>query len=196
MIEPLYMTPDRMLRIKEHVEKVSLELDQRPIIECGVAAGYSLSEIAVVLEENKMINKLIGLDTFAGLPETEGNWKEGQFCHSFEEIKTNLELKLPTYHDKIVLVKGRVEETLNGNFAQEHLDEQGIALLHIDTDLYSACKTILNYFRPYFKNTWVIFDEWNGGEGTAWQEFVEANSGVHYKEYGVAANQQVIKIYG
>jgi hypothetical protein len=57
------------------------------------------------------------------------------------------------------------------------------ALLHLDADLYSSTKTVLDAFRDRIRpGTVIVFDEyynypgWKNHEWKAWQEFVNEKS--------------------
>lgn len=192
MIKRLYMNPSRMERIRSFLEKLRDGKDSRMILEFGVGSGYSLSEMGAFLQENRMKNQLIGLDTFEGLPESDGVWIKGQFCHSLEEVSEGLKEKFGDYADEIKLVRGNFSDSLTEEF-RKNLDG-GLALAHIDSDLYSSCKTVLEFLQPHLKNTYLIFDEWDGGEGQAWEEFAQKNPNMAYRVFGVVENQQVILV--
>lgn len=86
-----------------------------------------------------------------------------------------------------------------------------ISLLHIDCDLYSSTKTVLDLVMPYVRcqppSSWhglcIVFDEWHGYEGCeqheqrAWWEFVNSRPKSHPIDWtvlGHGAQQWGIKI--
>jgi predicted O-methyltransferase YrrM len=99
------------------------------IVECGVGRGNSL-QFLVRLTENY---RIFGFDSFEGLPEDwkmneEHTWHKGSFACNVPEIE-GAELRVGWFADTLPVWK------------KEHPGR--IALLHIDSDLYSSCVTVL-----------------------------------------------------
>lgn len=127
-------------------------------LEFGVGSGQTTRIIADQMP-------VIGFDSFAGLPET---WRRGYPKGSFAR----------TTHPEVPnakLVVGLFADTLPGFELPDH-----VGLVHIDCDLYSSTKTVLEHIAPALKpGTYVVFDEWHGYEGyeqheqLAWREFAE-----------------------
>jgi len=136
----------------------------RQILEFGVWMGDSLNLIA------KHAGKTVfGFDSFEGLPESWGGdlWKKGNFAVS----------SLPKVRGNVVLVKGWFNETLP-EFLEKHSGD--IGFLHVDSDLYSSCKTVLDLLQPrLMAGTVIVFDDyfnfpqWQEGEAKAFHEFME-----------------------
>jgi hypothetical protein len=137
-----------------------------------------------VLEEIGLESpRLIGFDSFEGLsPGTdEGGWHPGDLKSSFEFTQAVLSLNGIDW-TRVVLVKGRFEETLNASLAQRHkIERAGVVM--IDCDLYTAAREALDFCRPLIKDeTIIVFDDWNSyglaakgmGEKRAFDEFVQA----------------------
>jgi hypothetical protein len=91
----------------------------------------------------------------------------------------------------VALYKGWFDQTLP-MFVPQH--DAAAAFLHIDADLYSSTKTILDVFHAAKKiiaGTVIVFDEyfnypgWQEHEYKAWKEFVAA-SGVKFEYLGMA----------
>lgn len=133
-------------------------------MEFGVYKGGSIHTIASCNPDKT----IYGFDSFKGLPEfwTPTNPK-GAF---------SLDGKIPgqifrgpnvihgepfvDWDENIVLVQGWFEDTLPG-FAEEH--PENTAFMHIDSDLYSSCKTILRVFKDRIvPGTVICFDDWCG----------------------------------
>lgn len=135
------------------------------IMEFGVYQGNSISYLA-----NKFKNKtLYGFDSFEGLPE---KWRNG-----FEKGTFNLEGNLPSVPSNVLLIKGWFNESLPVFLESNSILKVG--LLHVDCDLYSSTKDVLQILDDkIFKGTIIIFDEyfnyvgWKNGEYRAFQEFV------------------------
>ena len=94
---------------------------------------------------------------------------------------------------------GWFDDTLPG-FLAEH--DGPIAFLHVDGDLYSSARTVLDLCGPRLvEGSVVIFDEyfnfpgWEQHEHRAWQEFV-AGSGIEFvvEAYTVDDEQVVMRI--
>ena len=99
-----------------------------------------------------------GFDSFEGLPEDwdtggqDGVFKKGSFSVSQSKIN-----KMMDKIDNLSLVVGLFEETLP-RFLSEHKDN--CALIHIDCDLYSSTKTVLDHLEPRIvPGTVIMFDE-------------------------------------
>lgn len=134
------------------------------ICEFGVFSGNSINHIAS--EVSQVVH---GFDSFEGLPEF---WREGFDKGAFEVNS------LPKVHSNVQLHKGWFNDTLPV-FVQKH--KEIISLLHIDCDLYSSTKTILEFLGDRIvSGTVIVFDEyfnyplWQHGEYKAFQEFVES----------------------
>ena len=87
---------------------------------------------------------------------------------------------LPTVRKNCKLVVGWFNETLP-KFVKDHKDL--VALLHVDSDLYSSAVTVLNTLNHQLvEGTVIVFDEymnypgWQLDEFKAWQEFVSKNN--------------------
>ncbi len=142
-------------------------------LEFGVAAGGSLNVIA----EEKHDNPIYGFDCWQGLPET---WYDGD--GNIRHSAGAWGCKPPTLYPKNVqLVDGYFKDSLP-KWCAEHPHEK-IAFVHIDSDLYSSAKTVLDCLKDRLDGTILEFDEiigWNGfktgGEFLAFREFLENNN--------------------
>lgn len=133
-------------------------------LEFGVYKGRTINYIARQLKGGM----IYGFDSFEGLPEF---WRDGSDKGLFD-----MQGKLPKVHDNVQLIKGWFDSTIP-TFLEGHT--QQIAFLHIDCDIYSSTKIILEQLGPYIqKGTVIVFDEyfnypgWEQGEFKAFQEFV------------------------
>ncbi len=151
-------------------------------LEFGVFSGHTINIVAETLKHKTVY----GFDSFKGLPE---DWTEGVKAGAFARED------LPTVHQNVKLVVGWFDETLR-TFLAGHPGD--ISFLHIDCDLYSSTKTILNEARDRIvSGTVILFDEyfnypdWKRHEHRAFQEFCYEN-GVVYEYIGlVPAFEQV-----
>jgi hypothetical protein len=146
-------------------------------LEFGVASGKTVNYISGFTKET-----VYGFDSFLGLPET---WRQGYEAGAF-----NLHGNLPKVNPNVSLIKGLFQDTLPA-FLTEH--RKKISFIHIDCDLYSSTKYILNQVKPYLEEGCVlIFDElvnypgFDGetGELKAFYEFITENN-VNYEWIGM-----------
>ena len=139
-------------------------------LEFGVFEGRSINLISATKPE-----KIIyGFDSFEGLPETwwqETNYPKGKF---------SLQGNLPKVNRNVRLIKGWFDETLPA-FVKTH--PEPCAFIHIDCDLYSSAKTVLNTLKNQIgMGTIIAFDEyfnypgWQDNEYKVFEEFVAENN--------------------
>ena len=123
------------------------------VLEFGVFSGRTINSIADKLPSRN----IYGFDSFEGLPEEwkrdDGGFPVGHFHRHGD---------LPTVRSNVKLIKGWFNETLpifKSGLTQTE-DENKIALLHIDCDLYSSTKTIFDEIGHLITtNTIIVFDE-------------------------------------
>ncbi len=115
------------------------------ILEFGVFRGASIRMIARRLRHRP----IFGFDSFEGFPDDgRRDWK----------VDFSTGGRLPKVPAEVTLVKGYFDATLP-DFVAAHPGET-IALLHIDCDIYSSTKTILDQCRAMIRPGCVIvFDE-------------------------------------
>jgi hypothetical protein len=135
------------------------------VLEFGVATGRTLNQFAHWFP-NKPVH---GFDGFVGLPEDwTSRMRKGFFARkNLPRVKPNCQLWV-----------GWFDQTLPG-FKQQVQQDDPIALLHVDCDLYSSTVTILTELSDNIvPGTVIIFDEyinypgWQMDEFKAWKEFV------------------------
>jgi hypothetical protein len=156
--------------------------------EFGVYKGDSINRLAELAPDVTWY----GFDSFEGLPEA---WTLGAKKGAF-----SIDGKLPPVRGNVRLTKGFFENTLPG-FVAQHPGGK-LALLHIDCDLYSATKTILENVAPMLvPGTIVIFDElinyhgWEEGEFKAFMEFTaERGLAFEYIAYNRTGSQVAVRI--
>jgi hypothetical protein len=133
--------------IWEYAQRQALKNNVSPVwAEFGVAMGISARYWLTALPED---GKLYLFDSFEGLPEAWRHLPAGHF-------KT----EVPTFNDSRAIIKrGWFEATLP-------LDDL-LGFVHIDSDLYSSAKIVLENINVT-KGTIILFDELFGYEG--WEE--------------------------
>lgn len=162
------------------IDKNQIEGD---FVECGVWKGGSAMLIAYTLIKLKKIDRAIYLyDTFEGMTEPSDAdynladkndraidvWKRecednhNKWCFaSLSEVEENM-YSTGYPKEKIVFVKGKVEDTIPGNMSSE------IALLRLDTDWYESTKHELEHLYPSLNNNGVLiiddYGHWAGSK--------------------------------
>ena len=166
------------------VAQIDPKLTDGLVLEFGVATGRTLRHFARLLP-NKTV---YGFDGFCGLPE---DWTS-RMPRGFFARRTR-----PRVHRNCQLVVGWFENTLP-QFVAQHA--QPVALLHIDSDLYSSAVTVLENLRTRIvPGTVIVFDEyinypgWQLDEFKAWQEFV-AEHQVKYEYIGRVSRHQKVAV--
>lgn len=152
-------------------------------LEFGVCTGRTLNYMSSLYPDQKFY----GFDSFEGLPE---NWRPGYNEGAFK-------IRKPVVNSNVELIQGLFEDTLPNFIIQA---KSNIAFLHIDSDLYSSCKTIFEYCTPKInKGTIIVFDEffgyigWQLNEYKAFQEWV-TKFNVSFSVIGYGKEQLSIKI--
>jgi hypothetical protein len=168
-----------------HLGKTHYELRRDAVLaapeglfmEFGVWTGAWLRQIAQIREV-----PFYGFDSFEGLPEPWSTHKAGQFDVGGE---------LPDMPENVTLVKGWFDESLP-TFLKQH--RETIAFLHIDCDLYTSTKTVLNLLAPRLvPGTQLVLDDfmfapgWQREEHRAFFEFV-AEHKWHFEYTGYSSD--------
>lgn len=125
-------------------------------LEFGCYAGASISFIEKNMPKN--IDYIYGFDSFEGLSEVWHKMSLKAFNRNGEIPKLN--------NKRIKFIKGYFNETIP-IFVKEM--KKNVAFIHIDSDLYSSCTTILSYLKEkIIPGTIIAFDEIHN-----WQECLD-----------------------
>lgn len=134
------------------------------VLEFGVYHGQSLRQLV-----RRVNGPVHGFDSFKGLPEA---WKSGEPAGSY-----NAHGRLPQMPPQVDLHPGWFQDSVPEFVAQQ---TEKIRLVHIDCDLYSSTRTVLNEIYALLQpGSVVIFDEFLGYPGyehyefRAWNEFAK-----------------------
>ena len=172
-------------------------LDTGLVLEFGTATGRTLNQFAHWLP-NKTV---YGFDGWQGLPEKFNDLPAGHFAQKLPDVPLNCQLVQGWFGARPAQDKSSIAEFTAQTFANEH--KEPIALLHLDADLYSSTKTVLDAFADQIvPGTVILFNEywnhatWKKHEFKAWQEHV-AKHNVKYEYIGYASDHQevAVKIY-
>ena len=154
--------PDRKKLYQYILESEHLALKPIQYLEFGVCGGDSFRWW---LENNKdNTSSFHGFDTFEGLPEDWGFYKQG-----------DMHAPIPDVSDKRAgFEKGLFQHTLL-NFIDQKIDKTGKKkVIHLDADLFSSTLFVLTSLAPYLREGDIIFfDEFSvpNHEYYAWQLF-------------------------
>ena len=153
-------------------------------LEFGVATGTTLAIIADGVAGDRAV---FGFDSFDGLPET---WRTGFEAGEFAQ-------EPPRDIPGAALVRGLFEDSLPG-FLAEH--DEPVAFLHLDADLYSSTKTVLDLLSDRLApDAVLLFDEffnypgWQRHEYRAFQEFIARTSRT-FEYLGYTGNNEQVAI--
>ena len=155
-------------------------------LEFGVATGSTLRMIADAVAADRTV---AGFDVFTGLPET---WRTGFPAGEFAQE--------PPEVPGAIVIAGLFEETLPEFLAQS---TEPIAFMHVDCDLYSSTKTVLNLTGARLApDAVLVFDEffnypgWQQHEFLAWTEFVSSSGrSFEYLAYTGNHEQVVVRLH-
>lgn len=127
-------------------------------LEFGVYKGDSINRFAELRPDVHWY----GFDSFEGLPEA---WTPGARKGAF-----SVDGALPPVRGNVTLIKGFFEETLPV-FVAGHSGTK-VSFIHIDCDLYSSTKTVLEQLEPMLQpGCLIVFDEYFNYPGWAEQEY-------------------------
>ena len=170
---------ERMFALHKAVQYISRAHIPGDMVECGVWRGGSSMMVAhTLLQCGDTDRRLYLYDTYEGMPAGSENDRDyggrssdeifspekradnlDNLAISIEEVSANLKgTKYP--QDKIVLVKGKVEETI------PHQSPEQIALLRLDTDFFESTYHELVHLWPRVVSRGVViiddYGHWKG----------------------------------
>jgi hypothetical protein len=153
-------------------------------LEFGVATGSTLKIIVDAVSRDRTV---VGFDIFTGLPET---WRTGFPAGEFAQQQ------VPDVPGA-ALVIGLFEDVLPGFLER---NDEPIAFMHLDCDLYSATKTVLDLAGDRIApDAVLLFDEffnypgWQLHEFRAWNEFI-AQTGRTYEYLAYTGNNEQVVV--
>jgi len=154
------------------------------VLEFGVFSGRTINYLAEQLPETRVF----GFDSFEGLPETwRSDFTKGTF-------KTD---EIPDVLANVSLIKGWFNQTLPKFLCEQ---DGSVGLVHIDCDLYSSSKTVLDLLADRLKDGAVlVFDElfnypgWEQHEFKAFHEFIQ-DHGLRFEYIGSNPQHQQVAV--
>ena len=158
LLETAYYVKENLLfkksfRSTKDIQKHCIDqvvLEDGLFLEFGVYKGTSINFISSLIPDKK----IYGFDSFEGLPEA---WVPSRPKGYF-----STDGKLPEVNKNTTLVKGFFDKSIpEFKKTEDYQQCDSIAFLHVDCDLYSATKTILNELKEKIKpGTVILFDEY------------------------------------
>jgi len=160
-----------------YIQENNIEGD---IVETGVFKGANLVLINDFLNKFNIDKKIYAYDTYEGQPKPsnldfdyKGNSMIKKFSNSdkknsnsvycsLENVKKNIEKYSNNNLNKLIFIKGKVEETLRD---EKNVPSQ-ISLLRLDTDFYDSIKKSLEILYPkLIKGGVLIIDDYGHFKG-------------------------------
>jgi hypothetical protein len=155
-------------------------------LEFGVYNGTSLARMhKVLVAAGNRHSRLVGFDSFAGLPEVAatdsgGHWAPGEFSCSIDFTRSVLDFERVDW-TRVQLVKGYFDTTLTPA-RRATLGLRHASLIMVDCDLYQSTREALQFCTPLVAGRAVMFfDDWfpladrNLGEKKAFDEWLVEN---------------------
>lgn len=170
---------DRYAQLTYAVKAAKAARPDGLVCEFGVAGGKTIRHIAKLWG-----GRVHGFDSFEGLPEDWTGTAVG--AGKFKQVKP------PRVPANVTLHAGWFDRTIPPFLAT---NPGPVALLHLDADLYSSTKTVLDLFKDRIgPGAVLVFDEyynypnWQEHEFRAFQEFI-AEQGLRYRYVGFSMMQ-------
>jgi hypothetical protein len=154
----------RLYNMKKIFKQIRDSNFEGEILEFGCHQGFGLLWLAKLRNKFKLNLKIIGIDSFEGLPESSTKWIKGEFNDTSENvckknIQNNLRIDDINNHN-IYLVKGWFNDEKVIKRVVE-ICENGV-LFHIDCDLGSSSDMALSILEklPLNERFYILFDDW------------------------------------
>ena len=155
------------------------------LLEFGVGCGDTYLFQAEWIVRKYANSRLIGFDSFQGLPEEAPHvWRPerhraGQFAYTMDHVKARLATVASPGDTRFSFVEGYYETSLTP-MAREGIDN--VIFVNIDVDLYVSTLQVLDFILPLLRpNVIIYWDDWKDpedanpepwGEHRAWDEWL------------------------
>jgi O-methyltransferase len=195
-VQPYTMTSlDRLVAVVNAVTHIVNHAIPGDFAECGVWRGGSMMAAALtLLGLNDTSRTLYLYDTFEGMPaptqhdrtfdglDADSLWRKeqqqaGSWCHaSLNDVRDNL-LSSGYPAEKIVLVEGRVEDTI------PRILPSTLSLLRLDTDWYESTRHELIHLYPKLNQSGILiiddYGHWQGARAAVDEYFAAEGEPVY-----------------
>lgn len=147
------------------------------ILEFGVASGETINQIALLAPDCV----IYGFDSWEGLPE---DWKDDYPSEGYK--KGSFKCDMPHVQDNVTLIKGMFQDTLP-SFVKNILQKRKIAFIHMDADIYSSTKYVLDYLarETSLRGVIIQFDEYDNPNNTDEERAFLETMDVHHLLYKI-----------
>lgn len=134
----------RLTNFKDIIGAIENENVSGDIVEFGCWKGFSVLWLAYLAERAGIFNKkIVGLDSFAGLPESDGVFTRQQFKNtSLKECRRNIIYSKHLYSltkNNVIIYKNNFSEIAE---IITKLKNRKFCLIHIDCDIFSSAREI------------------------------------------------------
>jgi O-methyltransferase len=166
-----YFFPDRVADRRAVYRVLADRVAARKVLylEFGVAEGKGMRWWSEALKNPEAV--LHGFDSFEGLPEDGGPWRQGDFHQRGQ---------MPVISDpRVKFFKGWFDQLLPAYSVCAH----ETLVVNLDADLYSSTIYVLRWLRPHLKpGDLLYFDDMNVADHVlrAFEEFIK-ESGLQFK---------------
>ncbi len=138
-------------KLKSIVKHAANTPDKGTLAECGVYKGGSIKFLA----QHFPNRKILGFDTFEGLPKEHWNEKEYHKPKEFNDTSLEEVQNFIRPYNNITLVKGLFPDTAR------FYEGERFAFVHVDFDFYEGTKACLRWFWPRLVvNGIMLFDDY------------------------------------
>lgn len=156
----------RLINFKNIISEVKSQNISGDFLEFGTYQGFSLLWTAWFMERVGMFRKIVGIDGFVGLPNSEGDFMAGAFgdaslkkCFNnikysqlYQLTKSNISIEKYLYSQKDEIIKMLKAST-----------GRKFCFIHIDCDISSSAIEIFKIFREgkFFSDScYLLFDDY------------------------------------
>lgn len=152
----------RYRQIKKISEEILENRFEGDILEFGTWQGLGVILLLKSFGQDLGNRKVIGIDSFKGLPVSSSIWQEGQFSNtSMNQAKLNIQ-EFAGKESNFVLIEGSFNEPQTQEILYKTTNS--VAMVHFDADLGTSThdalmsieKFLLNRKSPMF----FLFDDW------------------------------------
>lgn len=192
-----------------HLQQADPREPRGDYLEFGVCHGSSMACMHRAARDLALTQlRMIGFDSFAGLPEQaglpgEGPWHPGQYRSEIGFTRRVL-TEAGVDWARTILVKGWFADALTAATRRQHGIERASVIM-IDVDLYSSARQALEFCTPLIgERAVLLFDDWNSGdlashgegEKRAFDEFLAANPDIAVERLpSYAPNAEVFALH-
>lgn len=151
----------RFLNMKQIINEVEQDSVPGDLVEFGTWQGQGLI-LFDLCAEGKIRRKLIGIDSFEGLPETSTIWKKETFNDtSYKYVSERLHSAVKNF-ESVQLIQGWFDDPHVSENLYKLVDK--VSIVHLDADLGSSTRTALKLIEHYMNDRhepmYLLFDDW------------------------------------